>query len=207
MIIIRKLYKSSFIYFDLGNVLCTVDEATPATKLAELSGQTRAEVHDVVFGKQHKLLFESGQVSFEEHVRKAIAELGIDLSIEVFTEIYDSALIPSDEMFPLVARIAETHRIAMVSNTSEPHWDYASRFLPFSSQLDPVIVSYSVGSMKPAPAFYDSLLVQSGVSADRILFVDDLPENIEGARKAGMVGHQFVSRELLEAALSDLDVI
>jgi putative hydrolase of the HAD superfamily len=95
----------------------------------------------------------------------------------------------------------------MVSNTSEPHWDYATRFLPFSSQLDPIIVSYSVGSMKPASAFYDSLLFQSKVSADRILFVDDLPENIEGARKAGMIGHQFVSRELLESALSDLGVI
>ena len=193
--------------FDLGNVLCTVDEATPAKKLAELSGRSQAEVHDVVFGKQHKLRFESGQISFDDHARRAIAELGIDMSVGGLTGIYDSALIPSDEMFPLVNRIAGTHRIALVSNTSEPHWHHAKRFLPFSSQLDPVIVSYAVGSMKPHPAFYDSLLDQSGVPANRILFIDDLAENIEGARKAGMIGHQFASRKLLEEALSDLGVI
>lgn len=193
--------------FDLGNVLCTIDEMTPAAKLAGLSGRTRVDVHDVVFGKQHLLPFESGRTSFEDHALQAIATLEIDLSIGEFTDIYISALVPSDEMFPLVTRIAATHRIALVSNTSEPHWDYARRFLPFSAQLDPVIVSYSVGSMKPEPEFYAALLAQSGIPADRILFIDDLQVNIEAATKAGMIGHHFVLKAALEATLSDLGVI
>ena len=192
---------------DLGNVLCTVDETTPAKKLAELSGRTLADAHDVVFGKQHKQLFERGKISFEDHARQAIADLGMDLSISGFTEIYNSALIPLHEMFPLVTRLAATRRIALVSNTSEPHWGYARRFLPFSAQLDPVIVSYSAGSMKPEPEFYELLLDQSAVQASQILFVDDLPVNIEVAIKVGMIGHEFVSRSLLEAKLSDLGVI
>ncbi|MCZ6538898.1 MAG: HAD family phosphatase [Chloroflexi bacterium] len=193
--------------FDLGNVLCIIDEMPPVQKLAKMSGRTSTDVHDIVFGKQHLLRLESGGTSFEEHARRAIAELGIDLSISGFTDFYRSALIPSDEMYPLVSHIAATHRIALVSNTSEPQWDYARRFLPFSAQLDPVIVSYSVGSMKPEPEFYDALLEQSGVPANQILFVDDLPANIEAAQKAGMVGHQFESRSVLEARLSDLGVI
>lgn len=193
--------------FDLGNVLCTVDEATPTRKLAELSGRAPIKVHDVVFGRQHKLQFESGQVSFEDHARQAIAELGLTMSIGEFTDVYDSVLIPSDDMFPLVSRIAESRRIALVSNTSEPHWEYARRFLPFSAKLDPVIVSYAVKSMKPEPEFYDSLLEQAGVPANRILFVDDLPVNIEAAEKAGMIGHVFTSRAELEAKLSDLGVL
>ena len=193
--------------FDLGNVLCTVDEATPATKLAVMSERPRARVHEIVFGKRHKLLFEGGRTSFEDHARQAIARLEIDLSISGFTDIYNSVLIPSEEMFPLVTRIATTHRIALVSNTSEPHWDYARRFLPFSMQLDPVIVSYSVGSMKPEAEFYEALLDRSGVPADQILFIDDHPPNVEAAEKAGMVGHRFETRSLLETVLSDLGVI
>ena len=193
--------------FDLGNVLCIIDETPPVQKLAEMSGRTSADVHDVVFGKQHLLRLESGRTSFEEHARQAIAELGIDLTIGEFTDIYNSALVPSDEMYPLVTRIAKTHRIALVSNTSEPQWDHARRFLPFSAQLDPVIVSYSVGSMKPDPEFYASLLEQAGVPADRILFIDDLAVNIEAATKAGVIGHHFVSKAALEATLSDLGVI
>ena len=193
--------------FDLGNVLCTVDESTPGRKLAELSGLVPTEVHDVVFGRQHKLLFESGKISFQQHASQAISELGIAMSVGEFTDVYDSALIPADAMFPLVSRIAESHRIALVSNTSESHWEYARKFLPFSAKLDPVIVSYAVGSMKPEPEFYDSLLAEAGVTADRILFVDDLPVNIEAAEKAGMIGHVFTSKAALEATLSDHGVV
>ena len=193
--------------FDLGNVLCTVDEATPANRLAELSGYTPIEVHDAVFSRQHKQLIESGEISFQQHASQAIAELGITMSVGEFTDIYDGALIPSDAMFPLVSRIAESHRIALVSNTSEPHWEYARKFLPFSAKLDPVIVSYAVGSMKPDPEFYGALFARAGVAVNRILFVDDLPVNIEAAEKAGMIGHVFTSRAELEGTLSDLGVV
>ena len=176
-------------------------------QLAELSGRTADDVHDIVFGKQHKLLFESGQKTFEEHARTAIDELGINLSVREFTENYDRALLPSDKMFPLVTRIAATHRIALVSNTSEPHWEYACRFLPFSAQFDPIIVSYEVGSMKPETEFYEALLGQSGVPANRILFVDDLPVNVEAAEKLGMHGYVFTTKTVLEAALAELGVV
>jgi putative hydrolase of the HAD superfamily len=195
------------IAFDLGNVLCTVDETTPAKKLAEISGLSWKAAHEIAFGKQHKLLFEGGRTSFADHAKRAIAKLGITMSVGEFTDLYDTALIPAEGMFPLVSRIAGAHRIALVSNTSEPHWEYAKRFLPFSAQLDPVIVSYSVGSMKPEPEFYKSLLDRSGVPADRILFVDDLKVNIEAARATGMHGHVFTSMAAFEAALADLGVI
>ena len=129
------------------------------------------------------------------------------MPLDEFTDLYDSVLIPSTDMFPLVSRIAETHRIALVSNTSEPHWNSAKRFLPFSAELDPVIVSYAANSMKPEPAFYDQLLIHSGVPAENILFVDDLAENIAAAEATGMVGHIFKSQPGLETALAELGVI
>ena len=199
--------KIELVAFDLGNVLCTVDEATPAKKLAELSGFDPDEVHEIAFGHSAKLQFESGKISFAEHTRQAMSKLGIKMLADEFISIYNSALIPSDDMFPLVSRIARTHRIALVSNTSEPHWEYASRFLPFSERLDPVIVSCAVNSMKPEAAFYKALLDQSCVAASKILFIDDLGINIEAARAAGMVGHLFTSRMALESALAELQII
>jgi len=193
--------------FDLGNVLCTVDEIPVAKQLAEISDRDWEEVHGIVFGQIQKLQFETAELSFDEHAVRALANLNIDMPLDEFTALYDSVLIPSENMFPLVARIAETHRIALVSNTSEPHWKAAERFLPFSSKLDPVIVSYEIDSMKPEPAFYDALLTQSNVSPQHILFVDDLTVNIEAAEQAGMVGHQFVSQSALEETLSELGII
>ena len=193
--------------FDLGNVLCTVDETIASKKLAALSDKPWEEVHGIVFSQIRKLQFESGEMTFDEHAVQAISNLGIDMPLDEFTALYDSVLIPSESMFPLIERIAEKHRLALVSNTSEPHWKSAERFLPFSSSLDPVIVSYEVGVMKPEAAFYDALLERSGVLAANILFVDDLAENIEGAESAGMIGHQFTSQRSLEIALGELGII
>ncbi|MBT4125455.1 MAG: HAD family phosphatase [Chloroflexi bacterium] len=193
--------------FDFGNVLCTVDENTAAIELAELSGRTSTDVHNIVFGNARKALFETATLSFAEHAERSISALGINISIEEFTRIYDSVIIPSNNMFPLVSRIAETHRIALVSNTSEPHWNLAKRVLPFADKLDPTIVSYEVDSMKPDPAFYQALLDQSGVAPENILFIDDLAVNIEAAFAAGIIGHQFTSQEKLEEILAELGVI
>ncbi len=193
--------------FDLGNVLCTVDETTASKKLSELSDKPWEDVHEIVFSPIRKLQFESGEISFDEHAVQAISNLGIDMPLNEFTDLYDSVLIPSESMFPLIERIADTYRLALVSNTSEPHWKSAERFLPFSSSLDPIIVSYEVGVMKPEPAFYDALLERSGVPTANILFVDDLVANIEGAEAAGMIGHQFTSKRNLEIALAELGII
>jgi len=193
--------------FDLGNVLCTVDETTASKKLSELSDKPWEDVHEIVFSPIRKLQFESGEMSFDEHAVQAISNLGIDMPLNEFTDLYDSVLIPSESMFPLIERIADTYRLALVSNTSEPHWKSAERFLPFSSSLDPIIVSYEVGVMKPEPAFYDALLERSGVPTANILFVDDLVANIEGAEAAGMIGHQFSSKRNLEIALAELGII
>ena len=193
--------------FDLGNVLCTVDETTASKKLSALCDKPWEEVYGIVFSQIRKLQFESGEMTFTEHAVRAISNLGIDMPLDEFTDLYGSALIPSESMFPLVECIAETHRLALVSNTSEPHWKSAERFLPFSSSLDPVIVSYEVGVMKPEPSFYDVLIQHSAVPARNILFIDDLAANIEGAETAGMIGHQFRSQSHLEISLVELDVI
>jgi glucose-1-phosphatase len=193
--------------FDLGNVLCAVDEMSVADQFSAICDKSSEDVHKIVFDQQHKLKFESGEMTFAEHAIRAISSLGIDMPLDEFTDLYDSVLIPSENMFPLVTKISETHRIALVSNTSEPHWKSAEKFLPFSSLLNPVIVSYEVDSMKPEQLFYQALLDQSGVAAENILFIDDLPQNIEAARDAGMIGHQFTSPQNLEQALVELGVI
>ena len=198
--------KIDLVAFDLGNVLCTVDEISAAKELAAKINQRWEYVHEIVFGQVAKLRFERGEITFDEHARDVIKTLKLDISITELTEIYNSVIAPSSNMFPIVSQISKTHRIALASNTSEPHWKYAQKFLPFSSLLNPVIVSYLAGALKPEKAFYDKLLNESGLPADRILFIDDLETNVEGARKVGIIGLQFSTLENLEPILSSLDL-
>jgi putative hydrolase of the HAD superfamily len=52
--------------------------------------------------------------------------------------------------------------------------------------FDEVLVSYEVGYTKPDPRIYELCLSRLGVPAPQALFVDDRPENVEGARRLGI---------------------
>ena len=64
--------KIDLVAFDLGNVLCTVDEISAAKKLAAKNNQKWGYVHEIVFGQDAKLRFERGEITFEEHAGDAI---------------------------------------------------------------------------------------------------------------------------------------
>jgi HAD superfamily hydrolase (TIGR01509 family) len=193
--------------FDLGNVLTFVDEIPVAAYIAERAGLSSQEAHELVFGQPKKLVFESGQQTFEQHCEAVVDSLGAGFSVSEIKELYDSVLTPDPAMFPVVNEVAASRRIALVSNTSSTHWELASKFLPFASKFDPVIVSYEVGAMKPDQAFYDSLLGRSGVPAENVLFVDDLEKNIAAAANSGMQTHHFVGVDNLISDLSQREII
>ena len=192
--------------FDLGNVIAAVDETLPARRFAELSGRPQAEVFDAVFSPERKALFESGEITWEEHARQAIATLGLEMAEPEFRAVFKLALTAIPDVVEIVARVAARLRIAIASNTSAPHWEWAQEQLPFASRFDPQILSYQVGAMKPSAAFYDALIERSGVDASRIFFTDDLPANIEGARQAGIAALLFTGAPQLREDLASAGI-
>ena len=64
------------------------------------------------------------------------------------------------------------------------------------------VLSYEVRSLKPEPAIYDEAIRRAGVAADRIFFVDDRVENVEGARRAGMDAVVFTGVDQLQRELA-----
>ncbi len=55
------------------------------------------------------------------------------------------------------------------------------------------ILSYRVKAMKPDPAFYSAALEMAECLPHECVFIDDLPENVEGAKRAGFDGIVFES--------------
>ncbi|MHC5081184.1 MAG: HAD-IA family hydrolase, partial [Planctomycetota bacterium] len=63
------------------------------------------------------------------------------------------------------------------------------------------------GHRKPDPVVYRTLASRSGGDPEGILFVDDLEPNVEGARRAGMVGILFQGAESLRRELRELGLL
>ena len=189
------------IAFDLGNVLTMVDERPAARELARLSGATEERAFSVCFDPRVKRVLETGQVTFPEFASAAMRDLGLRIPLERFIEIFGLSLTPNLEIFGLVEAVASHHRVALCSNTSEPHWALERGRLPFAARFDPVVLSYQVGAMKPDRRIYDSISRLSGVPHEAIMFIDDVPANVEGAIATGIRGVQFTTVRQLEADL------
>jgi len=67
--------------------------------------------------------------------------------------------------------------------------------------FDSVIISSDLGIIKPDPRIYEAAIKQAGFPAEEILFIDDNPENIEGALKSGMKGIVFTELGSLKSEL------
>lgn len=92
--------------------------------------------------------------------------------------------------------------VAVLSNA--PHALAAAvRAMPaLTAVCDHFSFSAEIGAAKPDPRAYRSALTALAASPGDVLFVDDRPENVDGARAVGLRAVRFQSADRLRAALS-----
>lgn len=96
------------------------------------------------------------------------------------------------ECRPVVARArAAGICVAILSNEIDRSWAMS---VPLLDEVDHIIACSDNGLLKPDRRAYQRALMVTGSSADQVLFVDDEPENVAGARAVG-----------IEALLFDVD--
>jgi putative hydrolase of the HAD superfamily len=83
---------------------------------------------------------------------------------------------------------------------------YRRRFAETLDRFDALVLSHEVGCMKPDARFYEACARAAGVAPGSCIFIDDLAENIEGARAAGLGGLHYVETAGLVASLRELGV-
>ncbi len=81
-----------------------------------------------------------------------------------------------------------------LSNTSAPHWadllDAAGRY-PTVRRLQHRVASHLAGVLKPDASIYRAFEEASGHSGARLLYFDDVKENVEAARSLGWRAEQI----------------
>jgi HAD superfamily hydrolase (TIGR01509 family) len=77
-------------------------------------------------------------------------------------------------------------RVCCLSNDVAQWSAKLRRSFDLEHAIDPWVVSADVGCRKPSAAIYWHLLDRLGVPAERILFVDDRPNNLDAARQIGI---------------------
>lgn len=95
-----------------------------------------------------------------------------------------------------IGELKETgYKIYYLSNYGKTLREKTAEALGFVEQCDGGIFSYEIQKIKPDIEIYQALLEKYELIPEKCLFFDDVQENIEGAKKAGIHGILFEGYE------------
>jgi len=194
------------VLFDFGNVLARFDYHRALDRLGAPRGASAPELLRRLdqggFATVHAD-YECGRIDSRTLAAQFNAILGWSVPFEEFATAYQEIF----ELNPPVAQLARDLKAAgyllgLGSNTGELHssW-FLKAYADLFTQFDHLILSHRIGVKKPHPAFYNHALRAMKVAPSACLFVDDLAENVQAARKQGLVAvhYEFNTTNLVEA--------
>lgn len=192
------------VLFDLGNVLCTIDVGRLRRAWEAGTGLPWAALEDSLLASGLKRLLDTGAATPEEVTARVAAATGVALDVARFSSLWGTVLGPWPEANALAARVAQQVPTGLLSNTDPLHHAQAQALCPALAGMTAQTVSYEVGAQKPERAIYDAAVAAMGVPAGEILFLDDLDENVAGARAAGLRAEQVRTLADMERALASV---
>ena len=112
-------------------------------------------------------------------------------------------------MLEIVGRLRESVDIAVLTNNSTLVADHIDTLFP---ELGPlfgakIYTSAQFKAAKPDPGCYRLCLSELKAKPENVLFVDDLAENVDGAKAAGLRAHHHTSVEAFRQAVADCGLL
>lgn len=144
---------------------------------------------------------ERGEMAEGDYFAALRRTLGIAIADEALREGWNAVIgEPLPGIEALVARLAERFPLYVFSNTNPAHFaHFAPRHRRLLSHFRRIVTSCEIGSRKPEPQAFLSLSRLLDIAPERLAFFDDLEENAQGARQAGLQAFRVCSAAEIEA--------
>lgn len=192
--------KYSVIVFDLGNVLIPFDYTIMINRLdliEEGLGHRFMEHYKANYHIHRK--FERGKLTEDEFIGLMLHPLNGSLDRETFCRYYSEIFRVNEDVASLLPELKKKYKVVLLSNTNSIHREYGYKQYSFLKHFDRLILSHEVGAVKPEPEIYRAVEAFTQAPPEEHIFIDDVLEYVEGAKKMGWDALQFTScTQLLE---------
>lgn len=185
------------IIFDLGNVLLDIDLGKISNGFRTLYGEAYDEVGKQLAENKVFELYETGGMTTEEFVSTLAGVVEPAISPDRIIDIWNSIFIGFPKQhFDLLRALRSRRNVFLLSNINDLHarWIDAYMLRVFdepdyrSVYFDGSYYSHLIRMRKPDPQAFEYVLADADIRAEETLFIDDVLENVEGAKTVGIVG-------------------
>lgn len=197
----------SVIVFDLGNVLIPFDYNIAIRRFNEIE-MGLGEKYYSYFINNYEIHreFERGKISETEFINHFLTLFEHKINQETFCKIYSEIFNLNEDVISLLPKLKLNYKLVLLSNTNSIHQKYGWQQYEFLKYFDKLILSHQIGSVKPEEKIYKAVEEFTKKPSAEHLFIDDVPEYIEGAKKLGWSGIVFKGYDNLVNELENIGI-
>jgi len=141
----------------------------------------------------------------EARIREAARAVGLGDRVEDVLSVWWSFDVLTPSLAIVAGVRAAGTRCYLATNQDAYRAACMRDKTPYDEALDGTYYSCEVGVAKPAAAFFDHIATDLALPPERLLFLDDQPANVDGARSAGLSAERWTHTDGIPALLDMLD--
>ena len=188
--------------FDIGGVLLDWNPRYLYRKLFDDEAAMEEFLATVCTSEWNRRM--DGGMSFAEGIAELLERFPdqsemIEAYRDRWPEMIPAALDDTVEIFETLKTSGRP--LYAITNFAAETFVQARAMYPFLNRFDGIVVSGEIKALKPGPEIYRCLLEQYDLRAEDCLFIDDVQENVDGAKAVGMHAVRFTNAETLASDL------
>ncbi|MFZ7124539.1 MAG: HAD family hydrolase [Desulfobacterales bacterium] len=193
------------VVFDLGNVLVDVDFGRCLRSWSDSSGISE----DVILSRfaidEPYVRFERGEIdtaAYFAHLRRSLRIELTDAQIEAgWNAVLGEEMPHARRAIGMAKAVGPVYILTNTNAVHEAVW--SEKYRDLLSGCDGLFVSSRMGCRKPERPAYTRVIDAAGIAPDKLFFLDDSDENIQGARQAGISARRIAKGENLCGVIAE----
>jgi glucose-1-phosphatase len=182
------------IIFDLGGVIINIDYKITLGKFKALGLKDVDKIYTQFSQLPWFDSYDKGGISSEKFINEFGKFLNPGTTKEQIIDAWNAMLLDFPaERAELILKLKDRYRTFLLSNTNEIHIEYYLGLVDqwygkdaMNKFFERAYYSNRIGMRKPDKEIFEFVVTENGLKASETLFIDDSPQHVEGARKAGL---------------------
>ena len=199
------------IIFDFGGVILNIDYHLTENEFVKLGLSDFSSLYTQFSQNNLFDLLEIGRIepdAFRAEIKKQLPD---STTVEQIDAAWNAMLLDHPkERLELLQVLKPQFRTFMLSNTNAIHYDAFLNILwnehkvnGLDAYFEKVYYSHCIHKRKPNVETFEWVLKENNLNPAETLFIDDSPQHIEGAQKAGLHTYHLTKGEEITELFSD----